>query len=450
MQMVGFPEKIEYYPDEESYFEDQTKTQKGKKISLHEGTVFASGFFQNRSPNSEYFESDEHLDDIVSICGPVKALYKGYTQFGENKNFSFITCIIDTEFGPLQIDHTVHQVEKSQISNLKVGSYVSFIGILSGDAAIYDYEKGIVRDEEHDLAALRYMFSGNDPERIRSILSNDAVYHTEYHGEDFCGPDAIIQRLKEVQEVHQEKNKYFAHLATIVSVDEGEYVLPYAAGKRCIILAMGEETKYTTIVFIDTDENGNIERMTTSSNSRYHFQIDQKPKARNPFEGLELPKTVLKPILLRAKFQGIIDQSVTEEMLSTSSDYSYEFDNNISQILESIPEENLEEKKRIIKNVFGYLFAKAIELHYAKTRPVTSFEERLLCSYSIDDAWEGVIHSDLSAEQNTRLEEALELGKQFYNDFEFFQGTQEESSYKENLRQALVAVQILGTMYSIL
>ena len=62
-------------------------------VGLHEGTVFASGFFQNRSPNSEYFESDEYLDDIVSICGPVKALYKGYTQFGEDKNFSFIRCM---------------------------------------------------------------------------------------------------------------------------------------------------------------------------------------------------------------------------------------------------------------------------------------------------------------------------------------------------------------------
>ena len=444
MQMVAFPEIIEYYPDEDSYCEKQPEFKKGKKLLLADGAVFATGMLMNRSPDSPKFETDERLDDIVNIRGTVKALYKGFTQFGEKEEWTFLRCVIDTEFGPLEIDHSLSQVESSQRDNIRVGSIVSFYGILSGDVAIHDYEKGIVRDEEHDLAALRYVFSGNAPERLRSILNTNAIYHAEYNGATFNGCDEIIERIKVVHENHSGEERYYAHFATIVSIDDGDEALPYSIGKRCLVLASGKETNYESIAFVDTDEEGRIMRMVTSINPRYHFSIDQKPKRYNPFDGVKPAESVAEPILLRARFNDIIDESVSDEEVLSNTESLNEYENNIQELHELIAQAQKEERTDVLQNVFGYLFAKAIEMEYNRKESEKALEGRDLCSYSIDDVWNGKIHSELPPEQDQSLKEAFELGKQFYKDFSFFQESRDDQEYDKNLQEALLIIQILG------
>lgn len=274
MQVVGLPKIIRYYPDEKAYTEDQASTVNGKKVVLHEGSVFPSGLMQNRNPDSPNFESDERLDDIVHIRGTVKELYYGTFEMDGVKENTFISCFIDTSFGPLEIDHCIAQVDKAQQKNIRVGAVVDFHGIISGDVAIYEYENGLIRDEAHDLAVLRYAFTGGDMERLRSILAEDAIYCAEYYNECYKGPDAIIARLKLVQESHLQQ--YFAHWATIASVDESAGPAAYGIGKRCLVLASEEENQYESIVFIDTDDDGNIIRIITSIDPKYQFVIQKK------------------------------------------------------------------------------------------------------------------------------------------------------------------------------
>ena len=278
MQVIAFPELIEYFQDEDAYADSQPSSKDGGKWLLGEGTVFPSGVMRNRNPNSPEFDTDERLDDIVTVRGIAKSLVYGKLEMGSEEQNPFIYCDIDTEFGPLEIVHTIAQVEEAQRKNLRPGSVVVFCGTISGDVAIYEYEKGIVRDEAHNLAVLRYIFTGNDPERLRTILSENTVYLEEYSGKSYAGPDAIIERLQFLQKDHSVK--YFAHMATIISIDDGEETLPYSVGKRCIVLASGEETKYESIIFIEVDSNGNICRLVTSGNPRYHFAIDEKSDSK--------------------------------------------------------------------------------------------------------------------------------------------------------------------------
>lgn len=273
MQMIAFPKLIEYFESEESYEEKQPETNDGKIFCLAEGTVFPTGILRNRNPEDPDFEQSDDLDDLTAIRGTVKGVYWGRFELDGESHNTFIRCIIDTEFGSLDIVHTAEQVAEEYRNNIKVGATVSFYGTLSGDVAIYEYDKGVVHDEEHNLAAVRYVFSGNDPDRIKSILSEDIVYSAEYNGRKYLGSQEVVDRLKFVQQVNE--NKHIVQFATITQIDVGEEALEYGVGKRCLVIAENEETNYTAIVFIELDENGNIVKLTTTQNSRYHFTFDQ-------------------------------------------------------------------------------------------------------------------------------------------------------------------------------
>lgn len=274
MQMIALPGLVEYYKDEEDYAAHQPDDENGKKWLIGEKSVIATGMLRNRSPQSSEFESNENLDDITAIRGIVKALYWGKIKIGEESQNAYLRCIIDTSFGELEIVHTVEQVEESLRCNMKVGATVVMYGTLSGDVAIYEYEKGIVRDEENNLAAMRYVFSGNDPERIRSILSKDVIYQAR-DGKEYRGADAVIERIKYVQ--RENPNQYFAHFARISSVEEREDKTEYSAGKRCLVLALKEETNYESLAFFDYDTEGNICRIVTTADSRYNFEVQTPP-----------------------------------------------------------------------------------------------------------------------------------------------------------------------------
>ena len=446
LQVAAFPEHIEYFADEDAYADFQPAMKNGGKFLLDEGSVFPAGLMQNRNPQSPHFESDESLDNLVNVRATVKALRYGQFAMDGDEHDAFVYCIVDTKFGPLEIIHGFSQVDEAQRENMRGGAVVNFYGTLSGDAAIYAYEKGIVRDEEHALAAFRYMFRGNDPERLRQILSQNAVYLAEYNGKSYVGPDAIIQRLKFVQEDHTQE--YFAHMATIVSVDGGEETLPYGVGKRCIVLASGEETNYTSIAFLEVDGEGNVSRLLTSTNPRYHFDVDEKPERSFLFDDPDIPRSVIESILARARFEGMLDSSVTDEMVLQYSAWSEEFENNARQMLNALPEDKSLDRDSLLENLYGYLFAKAAEMEYAANQYASALKGGLLCSYTPDDAWAGRIESTLDAERQAKLEDAFALGRQFYQDFALYQKLFGAGNYDGDMMKSLMAVQNLGCFYS--
>ena len=152
---------------------------------------------------------------------------------------------------------------------METGATVLMVGILSGDVAIDEYDKGVIHDEDNNLAAMRYMFSGNDPERIRSILSEDVLYRAG-NGKEYKGIDNVIAKLKYVQK--ENGGTYFAHHAVISEIDDGEEI-DYPVDTKCLVLANDGEKNYESIAFFDYDQDFNIKRIVISTDPRYHFTI---------------------------------------------------------------------------------------------------------------------------------------------------------------------------------
>jgi len=444
MQVLAFPEFIGYYADEDAYADSLPDRKYDKKLLLSDGCVFPSGLLKNRDPNNPDYGKDDHLDDLVLIRGTVKSARYGRFNVGEEEYRPYIVTTIDTEFGPLEIIHTPEQVDESLRENIREGAIVNMVGTLSGDVAIDAYEHGIVKDEEHNLALLRYVFSNHDPERLHLVLLDNTVYTAEYNNLQFTGADEIIKRLKHVQE----QGEHFAHMATITEVDSEDGVFPeYPVGKRCVVLASGEETNYESIAFIDVDENGNIVKLRTSIDSRYHFRIDEKPKKNSILEDVKIPDSVMEPILLRARYHGIIDDSVTNEMILGDTENADMYENNVRQMMDTLPETTDKEQERAyMEKLFGYLFAKAAEMEYAETHRTASFNH--LCNYSPSDCWAGEIHSNLNEKGQEALEAALELGRQFYSDLKFYSECNPDEVYEDNMLRALILTQILGRQFS--
>ena len=109
LQMIAFPSFIEYFKDEADYISAQPESRNGNKWLLADGSMMPVGLMRNRSPESNAFESDEHLDDLMLIRGTVKKLYHGVFEIGGEKHNTYIRCIIETELGELEIVHTIDQ-----------------------------------------------------------------------------------------------------------------------------------------------------------------------------------------------------------------------------------------------------------------------------------------------------------------------------------------------------
>ena len=444
LQMIAFPAFIEYFKDEDEYTSAQPESRNGKKWLLSDGTMMPTGLMRNRDPESDEFESNEDLDDLMLIRGTVKKLYHGVFELGGEKHNAYLRCIIGTEYGDLEIVHTIDEVKEEHRDNIRVGATVNGAFTLSGDAAIYEYDQGIVLDEANDLSILRSTFAGADPERIRFVFAEDATYLAEYNNTTYTGRDEIVDRLKYV--IESADSKHFAHLATIVSVDEGDEPLPYDVGKRCIVIASGEEHNYETIAFADIDAEGRICKLVTSGNSRYHFHIDEKPKPKTPLDDVEIPKSVVEPIIMRARFHGVISDDVTDDMILNELNDARMYENNICNMLATMP---TGDEKTNLGNLFGYLFAKAVETEFSEKQHVGLFKKRLVVSYTPGDAWAGEINTLLKPEQNEKIVAAMELGKQFAKDFAFFHPFDEphDDEYDADLLKALIVVQQLGKLY---
>ena len=59
----------------------------------------------------------------------------------------------------------------------------------------------------------------------------------------------------------------------IESVKDGDELLPYGEGKKCLVLATEKPEHYESIAFIELTAEGKIQKLTTSTNGRYQFKL---------------------------------------------------------------------------------------------------------------------------------------------------------------------------------
>lgn len=268
-QVIGLPLNISYYANEDEYAADQPEDKNGKKWMMAVNSMCPLSFLVNHDPDKYEQGKEYDTDAYVHFAATVTGVYHGAFELDGNRENMFIRCCADTQYGPIEFDHTIDQVDEDQRKNIKVGSVVSGICILSGDVAINEYENGAVKDLKHDLMLLGYSVTDGDCERLRSVLTDDTVFYSEASGNELRGSDSIIEMFKQFKAARG--GSLSAHSAEVASVD-GE--TEYPVGTRCILISCGEEDSCDAALFIDVSREGMIERIEASNDGRYRFKID--------------------------------------------------------------------------------------------------------------------------------------------------------------------------------
>ena len=443
-QMIAFPKEISYFASEEEYHNSLKKDDLGRTFGLAEGSVFPSGFLNNHDPNNKEVEKNRWMDDYTLIRGTVKRLCNGVLELGGKGYNAYIRCIIDTEFGELEINHTYDQVEDTQKDNIEIGATVVMLGVLSADAAIREYTDGIIKDEEHHLQLLRHVFVTGEADRLRFMLAEDAQYVSENSNSTYHGVEEIIERLKYVH--RQTKYTYYAHLTIISKVDDGEEELDYNKGKRCVVLASDKPENYQSIAFIEVNEQGLITRILTTAEERYHFATDRVTEEEECSETFEPAKqTYLSAIVIRAKYMYFVDHDVDSNVFDAPDEFYVRDCDNVRSMLKVWPAGTSKWDNQHMELLFGYLFAKAIEAKYSEicNEEANDYATKLIVSYQPKCAWSGRYDSQFEGKIHSRLEVAMKYGKQLYRDFKFYH-TPAQDDFEEELVKALALVQRIG------
>ncbi|MBR2748409.1 MAG: hypothetical protein IKD97_00790, partial [Firmicutes bacterium] len=234
LQMVAFAYDVEYYKDDEEYDATLPEDNEGKKFGLDDGAVFPSGFMINHVVRKDgtINEVDEERESATAIKGTVKSFYVGKTEMGNNLIGKFVRCIVDTQFGEIEIVHKYEQVKEEQRDNMVAGAKILAVVYMSGDAAIYEYENGIVRDEENHLKLLRYTMTKGDTKRLKNVLSENVEYISGNLEETVCGKASVMDYIDYVKDCR--KDEIVINVATFAEADESED--QRTIEKKCLLI----------------------------------------------------------------------------------------------------------------------------------------------------------------------------------------------------------------------
>lgn len=367
MQVVGLAECIDYFPSAEEFEDSIEKPDLGFRMLPAEGAVIATGFLNNRNPDSKGYGKISHLEDINLVRGIVtEVLYGTFVIDDSEDPFTpYISCRVETEFGKLEIEHTLDQVKEDQRDNIKVGSTVVAGVILSADVAIDEYEKGIVVDEHHDLKLLKYTLMKGSADRLVRRLADDCVYLSDSSGKGLTSNQEIIDYIEYVKKERAHDGVY-AYIAELVESDI-EVSDEYYEGRECIAVAYGDPGKTEQLLFVDYDECGQITRITVTSDKRLRFKVEEPPEYDRDQDMGEpiVPEDYYDAMLMRAQCAiGLEAKTLDFNEVRNSERYA-EWKENAKEAVSRIRTsdfDSLEKLEGEYSNVFGLLFSKAIAM----------------------------------------------------------------------------------------
>ncbi|MDD6095483.1 MAG: hypothetical protein PUC29_07060 [Clostridia bacterium] len=453
LQLIAYPLEINYYKNEEEYSKTLPKDKHGKTWGVAMGSLMALSFLANHNKKT-YDENKEYKSDkYVHFTAKVKELYRGTFGLGEDEKISYIRCVADTNYGEIEFDHAIDFVQEEQLDNIRVGAIIDGVCIISGDAAIGEYQDGAVFDLEHDLRLLRYVMSEGKVNKLKGVVNDNTQYISYSYDKIFKGTEEVIGKFKTVYDNQQNSDtKHFAHMATITSVDDSG--LEYPVGTKCLVLAYNEEDNYAAILFLDVDDDGRIENIKITNDSRYQFSIENPKGAEIDLDDLAMPESVVEAMMIRAKLIYNVLNDVDElnaedfEREIDAADY-HMFKHNAQMLLDDLKENKQEDIETALENSFGYLFAKTLEHEYNLRYNVSpDTNGRLLSSYCPEDAFIGVLESTLDESLHKKLEATMGYGKSFFKDFRNYLTMQgDDKGFEELYTKSAIVVQRLGQLY---
>ena len=441
MQVVGLPLHINFYKNEDKYVDSIPEGINGQKIIPNEGLVLPCSLGCDSASN-------DTNQNLVNIRGKVKELYWGKIRLDKNEDEPdpnkkdmnlFLVCYIDTEFGELEINFSPNMVDKNEWDDLKTGSICNFYGVISGDVAIEEYEKGIVKNHENNLRALAFSMAGENPERLRRILANDMFYYSESAKVGTDTADDYIERLKYVIDNGARASIKFA---TITDIKEGykdnNHELSYGVGERCLVIRYAGEENYPSIVFIENDEHESIKKIYVSTNPRYVFKIDNSPKKPLCDQNLMSDEDIFNAMMMRAKFHDALVFDFDYKKLCTLLNESEALYAHTDEVMEYINNENSVTEEEM-KNIYSYFY----------TKGMVNTIYGLDWNFDIDACIGGTLSFPQYKERKKNISDAKKIGSQFYKDFSLRANKNifDWETYQRNLRKSLVCAEILGNLF---
>lgn len=286
-QVVAFALDVNYYKDEDAFAETVPECEgmkfeelNGKKLLPAMGSVLPNGFMHDHTVHEDGTALDiSDNDDIVLVTGIVKHVFVD-TATLEDENLSrYLRTQIETQYGDLDIVHSKSMISDEEFELLRTVDpdhpqiIVQAVAVLSGDVAINEYENGIIKDKEHDLAALRYALVKGNADRLKTILADDVIYQSVNSENLIQGKDAVVEHLNYV---HDNMTAKFSSRFGNLTDD--------SIGERCIILEYSEERFTDSIVLIDVSEEGMIKKIEVSDAASKPYIVDEEPQCKEWWE----------------------------------------------------------------------------------------------------------------------------------------------------------------------
>ncbi len=392
LQMIAFAEHADFYADESAYADTIEPGPNGRKTMIGENTLFPVGLFSD----------DEDVKDVVQIHGTIKSMALGKNKIEGEEVSANIRCHVDTQLGEIVIILPLDDIDEVRSNeNMREGKVINCLARLSGDAAINAYEDGLVRDAENNLKLVAYTLEDGDPERLRCVLANNFTYHSDSSGKDISDADEYIEFAKYV---NSKAKPTHTDYATITEITEGEEELKYPVGTRCALIRYEGEEGYDAIIFVDTDDDGNISRILLSREGRYRFTVDNPYPEKEDFDLAEMiaKATYKSSIIGRSHFHDLIDKELDEEGIDQ---YIAEHQDDLEADVADLSIKEIEEE------VFAEAFLRGVR----KSRIKDYMDENIRA-----------------------------LGRQFHKDATLFKSEEEQ---KNTFHDALVLVVAIGRLY---
>lgn len=352
MQVTGLAfGDVNYYSDEDEYDEATRKNKHDMIPSVC--SVFPTGFMAG----SSNFEKS-----ISLITGKVKQACYGTFELPDDDGEParpYLVITAETNFGDIDLIHSFDQTSEEELKIIQTGSIIKGLFVVTGDAGIFDYDKGFVCDFEHNLKALHYAIYSKAVERIKFILTDDIVYSRDDGVKTVSGKDEVVSYLRYVCDNADEE--VYPWLATITEAPDGD---TFAAGDRCIAFAYGNETSIQNLFKITLSEDGKISRIDSIRNTACKFEVEYPAEREDDDLGIE-DHGVEDSVLTRATLFGFLneDKINKEEILNRSKNIAESIINELNQYIEDIDVPRLSNDEDYRKGVFSKFFADVIGDH---------------------------------------------------------------------------------------
>ena len=356
LQIAGFPIDIHYYSSEDEYIENQPENEYGKKFLIGDGGLFPLPFLVNHQvkglDDNAYKKQNETLsDDITFFKGVVEGVYHGFIRTetmekpGER---AFIRCVINTEFGKLELAHTLEQVDEKERINIRAGSVVYGTCVLSGDANI-NVNENMVKSYDANLSLIRDALELGNSKRLRPFLTNGSIYSTVNAKEPFIGGDAIVERMELVDRIGTKcKTKY-----VVITSSLNEKYKCYTQKKAIALLY---DDVIETILCLENDANDNIAMMEVVNESEFDYYVDEE--IDNP--SFDLPDHISDILLNKFRAIGIIDEDTENEIIMSDAILTTIKD-KADKLIQSLKQRHGDLSQKDIINMYSYFLCKGFD-----------------------------------------------------------------------------------------